>query len=92
MKLYRAIDSVSFGDDVNLNKHTILESTLKIYLKLKKKSKSHRSVLDQHKRDLSQLEDNDYNRVIEHVVHKTDIKIEGQNELIGDLLRKMSCE
>ena len=89
MKLYKAVQSVSFGEDITLNKHTILESTLKVYRKLKKKSKSHRNVLDQNLSDI--FPGNDYNRVIEHVVSKTDIKIEGQNELIGALLRKMSC-
>ena len=89
MKLYKAVQSVSFGEDITLNKHTILESTLKVYRKLKKKSKSHRNVLDQNLSDI--IPGNDYNRVIEHVASKTDIKIEGQNELIGALLRKMSC-
>ena len=92
MKLYRAVESVLFGEDVTLNKHTILESALKIYLKLKKKSKYHRNVMDQNQRDLLHLENSDYNRVIEHAVHKTSIKIEGENELIGDLFKKMRCE
>ena len=94
MKLYRVVKDVSFGENGVVNKHNVLESTMKLYLKLKKKAKSHRSVIDNKQSDLD-LITNDYNSVIDSVVskvNKNNIKTEGHNELIGVLLKKMNCD
>ena len=45
MKLYSVIESECLNDEFLTNKHPILESTMKKYLKMKKVAKSHRSVL-----------------------------------------------
>ena len=94
MKLYRVIQSVSLGENQKFNKHILLENTMKIYVKLKKKSKSHRSVLDQQMADLVDIETNTftYDHVVANVIGKNEIKTEGTNELIGELVKKMSCE
>ena len=95
MKLYRAVNDVSFGENGTVNKHNVLESSIKLYLKLKKKSKSHRSVIDKNQSDLSQIEKYNYDNVIETVVskvNKNDIKTNDQCELIGTILKKMSCD
>ena len=94
MKLYRVVKDVSFGENGVVNKHNVLESTMKLYLKLKKKVKSHRSVIDNNQSDLN-LITNDYNSVIDRLVskvNKNNIKTEGHNELIGVLLKKMNCD
>ena len=52
MLLYKAVESLNLnefdknGVDVKLNKHAILEESMKLYRKLQRKKKSHRSVLD----------------------------------------------
>ena len=38
------------------------------------------------------LENNVYNCVIENLINKNGIKMEGRNGLIGDLVKKISCE
>ena len=70
MKLYRVIQSVLLGEKQKFNNHILLENTMKIYVKLKKKSKSHRSVLDRQMADLIDIETHTfaYDHVIANVI------------------------
>ena len=90
MKLYKAVQSVGLGEDMTLNKHAILESSMKVYLKLKKVAKSHRSVADGNVRDVMEI-DTHYNVVIDEALHKNGIKEEKQHEVISELVQLMSC-
>ena len=89
MKLYKAIQSVSLDSDVTVNKHSILEGSIKLYMKFKKEFKAHRSVLN---RNISDIHDiYTYNDVIDNAIHKSGIKTKEGNELIGGLVKKISC-
>ena len=90
MKLYKAVQSVGLGEDMTLNKHAVLESSMKVYLKLKKVAKSHRSVADGNVRDVMEI-DTHYNVVIDEALHKNGIKEEKQREVISELVQLMSC-
>ena len=90
MKLYKAVQSVGMDEDITLNKHAILESSMKVYLKLKKIAKTHRNVADGNVGDVMEI-DNDYNVVIGEAIHKNGIKEEKKREMIGELVQLMSC-
>ena len=90
MKLYKAVQSVGMDEDITLNKHAILESSMKVYLKLKKIAKTHRNVADGNVGDVMEI-DNDYNVVIDEALHKNGIKEEKKREVIGELVQLMSC-
>ena len=89
MKLYKVIQSANLGSDVTVNKHSILETSIKLYMKLKKEFKSHRNVLNRNISDVHEIYN--YNDVIDDVIHKSGIKTEEESELIGVLVKKMSC-
>ena len=56
MKLYKAVESLDLKSDPTVNRHSILEDSMKLYAKLRKKSKSHRNVLDLNRGDLDDIE------------------------------------
>ena len=57
MKLYKAMEGLDTSDCHELtNKHSILEDSMKLYKKLKKVSKTHRSVMDKNMRDVREIE------------------------------------
>ena len=89
MKLYKVIQSVNLDSDVTVNKHSILETSIKLYMKLKKEFKSHRNVLNRNISDVHEIYN--YNDVIDDAIHNSGIKTEEESELIGVLVKKMSC-
>ena len=93
MKMYKVLQSVDLDPDKTVNKHHILESSMKLYNSLKKVSKTHRNVLDKNRVDVTEISNcyNDYNDVIDNTINKSRIKTEKQSELIGALVKKMSC-
>ena len=56
MLMYTTIQSLSMTNNVTVDTHSIMESTVKLYLKLKKKGKTHRGVLQQCKGDVLDIE------------------------------------
>ena len=87
MKLYVAVKAIEeeTNDDSNseffLNKHSILEESLKMYRYLQKKKNTHRSVLVSDLRELENEIDN---------IDKTSVKNEdAKDHLIRSLVRKM---
>ena len=89
MKLYMAFKDVSSDSPTNElpDKHSIMEKAIKLYSKLTKKGKTHRSVLDRHGGDLRDIQKAfpliaDRNSVTNENTH---IKV----EMIGKLLDKM---
>ena len=60
MKLYKAIENItqeSKQDTKNqLKNFTLNKQSMKLYLKLKKKGKTHRSILDRNKADIQTIE------------------------------------
>ena len=57
MKLYKIIQSEGMNGNPNVNKHSILEDTMKAYLKFKKIGKSHRSVIERQHSDVTSIQD-----------------------------------
>ena len=56
MIMYTIIQSISKNENVTVNTHSIMESSMKLYMKLKKKGKTHRGVLSQSKGDILDIE------------------------------------
>ena len=83
MKLYKVIHELnSEYDDTTVKRHSVLEEAIKVYRKLKKKAKSHRTVYG---RDLTSIEADTYhNNTIIQSVKGIDVK----DELIGLLVKK----
>ena len=52
MKLYKAMEDIKMDDSALANKHGNMEDTIKLYSKMKKRSKTHRSVLDMNMSDI----------------------------------------
>ena len=90
MKMYSVIQSLEMDVKKAAGTHAILESTIKLYLKLKKKGKSHRSVADRHHRDVTDIEmSNTLATSMEtHGTHV--IKKEAESDLINFLVSKMN--
>ena len=56
MKMYHILASVDMEESVLADKYSIMEGMMKRYSKLKKKGKTHRSVLDRNKLDVYEIE------------------------------------
>ena len=89
MKLYAAMQEISSLDTVNFNdspetsnKYAIMEDAMKLYSRLKKKGKIHRSVLDRHRSDIAEIE---RLNPLTAGNEKVDVKV----EMIDKLLVKM---
>ena len=65
-------------------KHSIMEDTMKLYSKMKKKSKTHWNVINMNMVDVREIQDMD-NRGLSGVVGITSVK----KEMIDILLKKM---
>ena len=57
MKMYRAIQSLDVIDKEAVRCYSVLEETMKLYRGLKKKGKSHRSVIDRNRSDVNDIEE-----------------------------------
>ena len=55
MKLYAVIENMDVDNSLMSDKYAIMENTIKKYSKLKKLGKTHRSVLDKNRRDVSEI-------------------------------------
>ena len=64
MKLYKAMEGLDVSDTELTNKHAILEDSMKLYKKLKKVSKTHRSVIDKNMADVREIESITPNRLL----------------------------
>ena len=93
MKLYKVVQSLDEREGVSVDKkHSVLESTMKLYMKMKRVSKSHRSISDRsNRRDLDDIEnvDNEVDSNID-LIEQYDHKIVVKNEMIGLLLTEMN--
>ena len=56
MKMYKAIDSIEVDNGLIDDKHSIMEGAVKVYCKLKREGKTHRSVSDRNVRDVNDIE------------------------------------
>ena len=55
MKLYAVIENMDVDNSLMSDKYAIMENTIKKYSKFKKLGKTHRSVLDKNRRDVSEI-------------------------------------
>ena len=84
MKLYSILQSEGMNDTgCDLKKHSILESTMKTYLRLKKRGKGHRCVLDRNRADVTSITDTNPVSSIKECANNED--------LIKTLVKKMNC-
>ena len=85
MKLYKVVQSLHEREGVSVDKkHSVLESTTKLYMKMKRVSKSHRSISDRsNRRDLDDIEnvDNEVDSNID-LIEQCDHKIVVKNKMI----------
>ena len=88
MKLYQVVKDVKIESNVTLNKHSILEGAMKLYLKLKRKGKSHRSVIDRNLRDVSEIENSIC--VNDNRIQQSNANAIVKKEMIGLLVKKMT--
>ena len=88
MKLYKSITEIEKGGEVMDKKHSILESAIKLYLKLKKVSKTHRSVVDLQMGDVMDIENSTVNN---NKNNKSDNGMRVKEETIGLLVKTMNC-
>ena len=89
MKLYKSISEIEKdGITVLDKKHIILESTIKLYLRLKKVSKTHRSVVDMQLREVMDIEDSSVNV---NSINSSEDELEMKGKTITLLVKKMNC-
>ena len=50
------LDSLDMNEKFDVNKHSVMEGTMKLFSKLRKRSKTHRSVLDMNLSDVREIE------------------------------------
>ena len=85
MVLYRAVESLNFeeidgnGSEVVMNKHAILEDSMKLYRRLQQTRKTHRSVLDSQVYDIRMMERE----------NPIDIHLDSKEHLIRCVVNKM---
>ena len=91
MKLYKAFEDLPLSDDdkINNEKHSILEKTIKLYSKMKKKCKSHRSVADMNVADVREIQ-----KIISQSNQQNDVfgsksRVDVKKEVVSFLLKKM---
>ena len=88
MKLYKVVSDLEKDGSIMEKKHSTLESTIKLYLKLKKISKSHRSVVDLQQKDVMEIEN--MVPVIDDTNHQSDLEVKVKEETIGLLVKRMN--
>ena len=86
MKLYMTVEEIVLTDET-VNRHSVLEDSVKLYLKLKKKGKTHRSVLDRNRKDVLEIEKGNAIYVSEGGMERKSVV---KSELIGLLVGKMN--
>ena len=85
MKLYSIIQSEGMNDtESQLKKHSILESTMKTYLKLKKLGKCHRCVLDRYRAD-------HVNSITDTILVTSVRECKTSEDVVKTLLKRMNC-
>ena len=89
MKLYTIIQSIDENKEMTVNRHSVLEASIKLYLKLKKKGKTHRSVIDRNRSDVNEIENT-------HKIGDINIGVSNRSdniksEIVGLLVKKMNC-
>ena len=106
MKLYVALQSLANSETIIPDKHSILEGTIQAYAKLKRKGKSHRSVIDRNAGDVRSIQRSF--PLTDDTNGRSDVGMNGidsgnngkvqlnenknvKKEIIGSLLDKMSC-
>ena len=88
MKLYKAISEIEKdGTTVIEKKHSILESAIKYYFKLKKASKTHRSVIDMQLHEVMDIENCSVNS---NSINKSENGLEMKVKTIGLLVKSMN--
>ena len=93
MKLYKVVQTLDNREGASIDKkHSVLESTMKLYMKMKRVSKSHQSISDRTNRqdlkDIENIEDEGDGKV--DLIVQCDNKIIVKNEMIGLLLKEMN--
>ena len=90
MKLYKALQELGIADgDTDIpDKYSVMEGAIKQYYKLKKKGRTHRSVLDRNSRDILEIEASV--PVDANSNHKSYGNTHIKEELIGKLLDEMN--
>ena len=83
MKLYSAIESECHSGELKGNKHSILESTIKRYLKMKKMNKSHRGVIG-NKSDIRDIQNECSNN------NGMTVDVDDKTRLMNKLINKMN--
>ena len=95
MKMYKAFESVEVDTELANEKYSIMEGAIKIYTKLKRKGKTHRSVADKNVADVNEIANSiplNVNRLTQSDENHTGPIGNGlvKSELIGVLLEKMT--
>ena len=89
MKLYKAMRTMEVDGKTIVDKHSIMESAMALYSKMKQLDKSHRCVLDRQTRDIHEIEKTvplvNNGTVVLFGMNK-DVK----NEMIGELVVSMN--
>ena len=94
MKMYMVIHNMNLegitmdGANELIDKHSVLESAMKLYLKLKKKGKTHRSVLDRNRSDVNEIENSSFS--FSNTNGQSGNKIVVKKEMIDLLVQRMN--
>ena len=96
MKMYKTLGSVAVDDNLLNDKHSIMEGAIKIYCKLKREGKTHRSVSDRNVGDVNDIERSIPLDINTNTNSDNDKAVSNKNghlkkELIKLLLDKMTC-
>ena len=96
MKMYKALNDFELDEKLKNEQHSIMEGAIKLYSKLKRQGKTHRSVCDRNVGDVNKIsrsipldvninDGNDHDRYIFNGNERV------KKEVIGLLLDKMTC-
>ena len=88
MKLYKAIEQINSEETKLVQRHSVLEDTMKLYSKMKKVNKSHRSVIAMNLRDVRSIASSD--NPVANTMSQSHNNIEVKDGMIGLLLKKMN--
>ena len=87
MKLYKSVEEIEKSGGKMEKKHSIYESAVKIYMKLKKISKTHRSVADLHVKDVNEIANE---TGLKYTISESNLNNKVKEETVSLLVKKMN--
>ena len=91
MKLYKTFEDLALNneDKINNEKHSILEKTITLYLRMKKWYKTHQSVADKNVSEVWEIQKIIFENNQQKDTHGSKSRVDVKKEVVSFLLKKM---